>query len=271
MSAKKSLNSSEDLEDELHHVEDELHEFEEHQTGVSRTLQIIVYPSLVAFVVLAAYGFYLVQSLATDVHRLTETIADMNGAVHSNMQRMSANMDTMSEQMDQLVITAQSMGSNMSHITESVARMDSSTRIMSTDVKQMNVSTQNMAASTYNMQRDMWSMNKNVSKPFKMMGKFMPFGNSGTHPYVVSPPPTPYYVHSQFNQWPYQTVLPQQPMTAPALPMSAEPVQKTTDNGSATVPVTKGKDNQPSATVIDDEGHSYFNPHQITNLVSYQY
>jgi uncharacterized protein YoxC len=191
-------------------VEDELHEFEDQQTNVTRTLQMIVYPAMVAFIILAAYGFYLVQSLTTDVHRLTETISAMNDTVHSNMSNISGTMNNMTSQMGNLV-------DSTSQMTNNIVGMNGSTQDMAGNIQQMNASTQNMAVSTYNMQRDMWSMNKNISGPMKMFNKFSPFGDDKTSPYVVPPPAAtamPYYNYS----WPAanavvtQPVVPQQPV-----------------------------------------------------------
>ncbi len=183
-----------EIEHELHDVEDELQDFEERQVNVTRTLQMIVYPAMVAFIILSAYGFYLVQSLTTDVHTLTQTISNMNQTVDKNMGRMANNMETMTGHMTNLV---QSTG----EMTHNIVGMNSSTQDMAGNMQQMNASTQNMAVSTYNMQRDMWSMNKNISGPMKMFNKFSPFGNDKTSPYVVPPPAvaTPYY---NYYTWP---------------------------------------------------------------------
>ncbi len=196
-------------EGELHEVEDELHDFEARQSVVTRTLQMIVYPAMIAFIVLSAYGFYLIQSLTTDVHRLTETISNMSDTVHSNMNNISNVMDKMSGHMGSLVLTTGEMN-------QSVLGMSNSTRQMSTDVNQMNASTQNMAVSTYNMQRDMWSMNRNISKPLKMFNKFMPFGGSDQPPPYTMPPAQlmPYYSNAYYNNgWYYSA----QPSVVPAL------------------------------------------------------
>lgn len=182
---KQNLHGVEDelheVEDELHEVEEELHEFEVKQSSITRTLQIIVYPAMVAFIVLAAYGFYLVQSLTTDVHRLTETIADMNEVVGVNMTNISGTMGHMSGQMDHLVVSTGMMSQNMMGMTDS-------TRQMSKNVQQMNTSTQHMAASTYNMQNDLRGLNKGF-KPMRMMSNFMPFGGGSSSRSM--PPPMP--------------------------------------------------------------------------------
>lgn len=190
------IENIENDEQESYYVEEELQDFEERQVNVTRTLQMIVYPAMVAFIILSAYGFYLVQSLTTDVHRLTETIAEMNKSVNDNMTVMTGNITSMSSQMSELVTSTNQM-------THSVIGMNSSTQDMAGNIQQMNASTQNMAVSTYNMQRDMWSMNKNISGSMKMFNKFSPFGSDKTAPYVVPPPAMtamPYY--NNYYAWP---------------------------------------------------------------------
>lgn len=241
------------VEDELHDVEDELHEFEVQQTGISRTLQIVVYPSLVAFVVLAAYGFYLVQSLTTDVNRLTETIASMNVSVDSNLNSISGNMNNMNTQMDKMAASTESMSENISQMTGNTASMTA-------DLQQMNVSTQNMAASTYNMQRDMWSMNKNVSRPFKAMSKFIPFSDAATNPYQLPPPPTPYYGMQNTNGWYYTAPVQQQQAVTPGANTPAVPAA-TGNLSSPAKPAGK-------TTTVTGDGHSFFTNHQQINTLA---
>ena len=169
-------------------VEEELQQFEEKHSSVTRTLQMVVYPAMVAFIILAAYGFYLVQSLTTDVHRLAdsipkmyESVQAMNQSVHSNMSTISTVMTDMNQQVAKMSQSTQQMSTNMRDMTNS-------TQTMVNNIQQMNTSTQNIAASAYNMQRDMWTMNKSISGPMKMFNMFTPFGNDKTTPYVVPPP-----------------------------------------------------------------------------------
>ena len=49
----------------------------------ARRWELIVYPSLFAFIILAAYGFYLVFSLAKDVHYLAISMDSMNQSMRS--------------------------------------------------------------------------------------------------------------------------------------------------------------------------------------------
>lgn len=242
----KSSNNAEfgEIKHELHDVEDELQDFEERQVNVTRTLQMIVYPAMVAFIILSAYGFYLVQSLTTDVHHLTQTIADMNQTVNSNMTTMTGTITSMNSQMTNLVDSTDQMADN-------VVGMNSSTQDMAGNIQQMNASTQNMAVSTYNMQRDMWSMNKNISGPMKMFNKFSPFGSDKTSPYVVPPPTfgaTPYY--NNYYTWPQTTTVTTQPtqVVQPATPTTVPAQVQPADNGSSL--------ESPAGSATAKDGHS---------------
>ena len=202
----------------------------------TRTLQFVVYPSLIAFVVLAGYGFYMVRSLTADVNRLAQTIVDMNQTIRENLGGISENMSAMSGHMVNMVVSA-------NKISEHVAQMDGSVAQMGGDMQQMNLSTQNMAYSTYNMQQDMWSMNKNVSKPFRMMGQFMPFGGGDSRSRIASPPPAAYYYPpgSQYTgYWPSVPVYPQAELTS----------VDGSGNGQQPLPVTNQQpDNQQQLVV----------------------
>lgn len=236
---------------ELHGVEDELQHFEEKQVNVTRTLQMIVYPAMVAFIILSAYGFFLVQSLTTDVHRLTETIAGMNNSVQTNMQSIAGTMETMSSQMGNLV---ESTG----HMSNNIVGMNSSTQDMAGNLQQMNASTQNMAVSTYNMQRDMWSMNKNISGPMKMLNKFNPFGSDKTTPYIVPPPattavtPNPYYNYYGMQQPAPSAVAPA--TSAPVAPVAAQPATPEVVTPAVAPPAT------PAGAATAKDGHSAVEP-----------
>ena len=235
----------------LNAVEEELQQFEEKQSSITRTLQMIVYPAMVAFIILAAYGFYLVQSLTTDVHRLAdsipkmyESVQAMNQSVHQNMTTISHVMTDMNTQVAKMTHSTQQMSTNMGDMTNS-------TQAMVSNIQQMNTSTQNIAASAYNMQRDMWTMNKSISGPMKMFNMFTPFGNDKTTPYVVPPPVVaPYNNMGYYN--PMQMYIPT-PTTATeakaATSMITSPTETTTNTTtqpttSVTQPPTNASDSQ---------------------------
>lgn len=215
------------VEHELTDVEQDLRQFESRQSNATTILKFLVYPSLVAFIILAGYGFYLIQRLTSDVNRLAETIVQLSASVNSSMLSISSSMTTMSGQMGSIVSSTNSMSSNMH-------AMNNSTQQMSSDVTQMNASTQHMAASAYNMQHDMWSMNRSISKPMRLFNSFMPFGGGNDNPPMMPLPTTPlvpYYTSPYYNAgWPYQGqqgLAPTIPQTQPNAPVNQQSTQPT--------------------------------------------
>lgn len=226
------------VEHELTDVEQDLRQFESRQSNATTVLKFLVYPSLVAFIILAGYGFYLIQRLTSDVNRLAETIVQLSASVNSSMLSISGSMTVMSGQMASIVNSTNAMSSHM-------YAMNNSTQQMSSDVTQMNASTQHMAASAYNMQHDMWSMNRSISKPLRLFNSFMPFGGGNDHPPPLplsTTPLVPYYTNytsPYYNAgWPYQgqqglaPTLPQSQVTTPVNQQSKQPVTPQGDGRS---------------------------------------
>ena len=112
-------------------------------TASARRWEMIVYPSLVAFIVLAAYGFYLIYSLTKDAHQIATT-----------MQDISSNMLVVSERMTVVADTVEAQSSSM---------------------REMVVSMHNMNVSMNQMRQDMSVMNYNVSRPMNKINSFMPW------------------------------------------------------------------------------------------------
>jgi len=110
----------------------------------------IYYTSMFAFVLLAAYGFFLVYSLTSNVRRVADD-------------------------MDQIVVS-------MNQITEDLDNVADNTSVM---VKTMDIQSKRMHEIVYNMRdmnismtrirHDMSAMNHNVSRPMNFMNTFVPW------------------------------------------------------------------------------------------------
>ncbi len=132
----------------------------------ARRWELVVYPSLFAFIVLAAYGFFLVYSLTQDVSHLSKSITQMTiavdsmsknmGTVSNRMQAVSLNMDDIAHKMDALDPMRMTMES-----------IDRSTQIMS-------VSTDAMRYNMTDLNHQMAGMNHGMS-PLRTMSRFVPF------------------------------------------------------------------------------------------------
>ncbi|MDR7927312.1 DUF948 domain-containing protein [Acidithiobacillus thiooxidans] len=67
-----------------------------HIAGLSdRQLRLIVYAALVAFLVLAAYEFYLAVEMSHDLHEMTAQVQKMSPNIQRNMDSMSQDMAQM--------------------------------------------------------------------------------------------------------------------------------------------------------------------------------
>jgi len=130
----------------------------------ARRWELIVYPSLFAFIILAAYGFYLVFSLAKDMHYLVIS-------VDSNMTVMSSNMQAMSDNVSQMSANVRTMAVGV----ESISRDVSTLEPMLTSMETIDQAIQSMTFTTSNMRDDMAVMNRSISRPMSFMNWVMPW------------------------------------------------------------------------------------------------
>lgn len=116
----------------------------------ARRWEMIVYPSLFAFIVLASYGFYLVYSLTHDVASLAR------------------NVGVLTQSIDHMVVNMDSISSNMVSISGDLNRINGS-------MDTVNSSTRNMAMSVDGIRNQMGAMNYNIGRPMSQMSSFMPW------------------------------------------------------------------------------------------------
>lgn len=130
----------------------------------ARRWELIVYPSLFAFIILAAYGFYLVYSLTKDVHYLAVS-------VDTNMTILATNMDAVSRNLDAMKQSVEVMSVHMEQINQKVGAMEP----MLVNLQSMDKSMRSMTVSTYNMRTDLARMNSSISRPMSFMNTFLPW------------------------------------------------------------------------------------------------
>jgi uncharacterized protein YoxC len=169
----------------------------------ARRWELIVYPSMVAFILLAAYGFYLIYNLTHDIADVSRSVREMTATVGQDLGEIST---------------------KMTHIAASTAYM----RPMSQDMKAMSNSVNEMNTSVSNMQYSMWQLNRNVSAPFNMVDKIMPFGSSRPYGKANNRVAPPLYPRQPGAYVPNQAVQPTTaPVVAPAATATAAPVAYT--------------------------------------------
>lgn len=140
----------------------------------ARRWELVVYPSLFAFIILAAYGFYLVYSLAKDVHYLAISVDTNMTVLAGNMQTVSENMGDLSANVRTMAVSVESINNRVATLEPMLTNMDSMDKAM----RSITDATRAMTVSTHNMRNDMVFMNHNirdVARPMSFMSGFMPW------------------------------------------------------------------------------------------------
>jgi methyl-accepting chemotaxis protein len=151
----------------------------------SRRWEKMVFPALIAFLLLAGYGFFMVYSMTRDMSIIAQTIEldfrqdvehirDDISAMVSQVEKMQYTMATISVKMDPL----QEFGPLLAEIKElddSVSRISGSVDNMDQSVVNMNQSMTSLDDSMYYMGRDVGDMNDSFSSPTKMFKRMMPW------------------------------------------------------------------------------------------------
>ena len=109
--------------------------------------ELIVYPSLFAFIILAAYGFFLIYSLTTDIATMSRNISQMTMVI----QQMTEDVGKMSKDMSNL------------------SPMRSSMESMSGDIRTITNSTDGMHRDINYMSREIGVMNRSVGRMTTVM------------------------------------------------------------------------------------------------------
>ena len=149
--------------------------------------EMVVYPSLFAFVLLAGYGFFLIYRLTHDISTLSQSVTRMAVIVSDAMPRMTKDLNIMTGSIDNMTGNIDGM---TTEITSMSGQMNSLTP-MSNNIQSMTHNIGNMNRSVYGMQRDMHGMNRTVSSgPFGMMNDIMPFSSDTNVPPAMPPQQT---------------------------------------------------------------------------------
>jgi hypothetical protein len=150
----------------------------------ARRWELIVYPSVFAFIVLASYGFFLIYHLTSDiaimarnVSKLTLSIdavvADMN-SISGNMNSMTININDMSKNMHFVANRMDDMVRDMSNISAKINVLEP----MQASIQSMDYSTRAMTYNTDHMRQSVMGLNRGINQatgPMQSMSNFVPF------------------------------------------------------------------------------------------------
>lgn len=133
----------------------------ERAAAALKTVRIVAYSGMVAFVILAAYGFFLIYHLTRDAHRMAVHMEKMSGTM-TGMRGSMGNMETSMLALDPM--------------RQHMANMDASTQHMAGTVSLIQHSTRNLDRSMSPMMGSMSSL---------------PFMGGGNRGYQGAPPYSP--------------------------------------------------------------------------------
>jgi len=161
--------------------------------------EMVVYPSLFAFVLLAGYGFFLIYRLTHDIAVLSQSVTHMAVIVADVMPRMSDDLTKMTGSVDNMTDNIEGMTGDIGGMSNQMNNL----KPMSKNIESMSHNMGSMNRSVYGMQRDMHGMNRTVSSgPFGMMNDMMPFSSKSNVPRQMAPPPVwPSYNTNQRNPY----------------------------------------------------------------------
>ncbi len=114
------------IKDSVEHVLSEsLNELTKTFTASTRRWEMIVFPAMFAFIILAAYGFFLIYSLTEDVGSIASEMKSINHtmqAVVVNMERQTLTIQEMNGYVRNMSISANKMSHDIAVLNNSVSR-----------------------------------------------------------------------------------------------------------------------------------------------------
>lgn len=163
------------------HIERMLRQMEHTSTRWEK----LVFPAMIAFILLAGYGFFLVYSVTRDMSMIAQF---MDKDMREDMVKISQNMDTMSTQVEKMSKSVLAISYQMQPIEDlrpmlieikklddSLGRINGTMLSMDQSVGKMNRSMTSLDGSMYRMGEDVDDMNDSFSSPTKMVRRFMPW------------------------------------------------------------------------------------------------
>nr|VFJ90742.1 MAG: hypothetical protein BECKH772A_GA0070896_1002327 [Candidatus Kentron sp. H]VFJ91807.1 MAG: hypothetical protein BECKH772B_GA0070898_1002127 [Candidatus Kentron sp. H]VFJ98456.1 MAG: hypothetical protein BECKH772C_GA0070978_1002127 [Candidatus Kentron sp. H] len=162
----------------------------------ARRWEMIVYPSMFAFIILAVYGFYLVYSLTRDMHTLADSM-DPEMQPHmdilaTNIAKLSKSVDSMSEQVTRMAQSVRNMDGTMTAMNINLTAMRGDVSNISKNMNTMGPVLVNLSEMNTTMHR----MNQSIVSMTVTMGKMSRDVGAATHQFV-----RPMSVINSFFPW----------------------------------------------------------------------
>ncbi len=143
----------------------------------ARRWELIIYPAMLAFVVLAAYGFFLIYTLSKDIHSLALGMDPNMGKNLSNISEsvvyLSENIRTMTRRVHNMSESVEYMSKKMDSL-EHLEPMLVNMRGMNSSMAGMNYNMQIMTVTGEGMRHEVGRMGESM-RPLNFMNNFVPW------------------------------------------------------------------------------------------------
>ncbi len=140
----------------------------------SRRWELVVYPTMLAFIILAAYGFFLIYKLTNDISKITYQMADIQTSmvnINKNFSSTTNNMNTVAKNMVKIT-------GYMDQMSHDIKEQNAAMGMIVVHMKDLSQSIDSMSYTMYGMSYDTSLMGRNienVSGPMRFMNKFVPW------------------------------------------------------------------------------------------------
>jgi uncharacterized protein YoxC len=152
----------------------------------ARRWEIVIYPAMFAFTLLASYGFFLIYSLTSDMTQMATSMdprmaenmgmmAENMGMMTKNVEVMSYNMTILTQQITEMNTTMHELSGKLDVMPEfltHVEGLDGSVAQMNDSIEQMNESVILMTNNTHRMQVDIMFLSQSISGIMRPMSMF---------------------------------------------------------------------------------------------------
>ncbi len=156
----------------------DLDEFAVTMTKGVRRWEKVIYPMMIAFIILAGYGFWLIYNVTQDMHKMTLHTGTMAEAVVSMAATVNIKLHTIDKHMEEMnenIASVKNLDLHLSSISSSVSTMTKSLISMDQTITQMHHSVYSMGHSTHAMSGNLAELNHNISAPLNTMNSMIPW------------------------------------------------------------------------------------------------
>jgi methyl-accepting chemotaxis protein len=140
----------------------------------ARRWELVVYPSMLAFIILAAYGFFLIYKLTDDIGKITVQMGD----IQHSMVNINKNFSSTTNNMNTVARSMVKMTGFMEQMSQDIKEQNAAMGAIVISLREMNESVNSMSYTMYHMRYDTQAMGRNiedVSGPMRFMNDFMPW------------------------------------------------------------------------------------------------